>query len=538
MHHSAAGKGDYIELRRLLSAGLPEFLAKQRWFGGKARQILSTDIADAIPMRCDGFEALLLVVHVNYAGGNEEMYAVPVLCVEQPSSAPQDDSAVLRIPDDQTGTAFQVKDACKTDEFLVMLLDTIRYAAAFEGQRGKLRGLPSTEFARLYSGSEVVLKPRRLAGEQSNTSVIYGDRLILKFFRRFEEGINPDLEIGEFLTEKAHFPHVPQLAGYLDYRTADGKQMTQGILQAFVPNQGDAWRYTLKSLARFYEDLAKHGGATRNPIEARDDLETNAEIPEFTRASVEPYLSQVALLSKRTAELHLALASETNDPAFAAEPFDMPFQQVLRESLLELTHTTLNLLREQLPQLPVEWRNRSEQIGNREEEISERFRFLLSAPIHAMRTRTHGDYHLGQVLYTGSDFVIIDFEGEPARPLSERRVKRSPLQDVAGMMRSFHYAAFAPLLGASGDKSVSAAVLKRLTPWAEAWNAWVTNRFLTEYFKASGSAVYLPSSREERRNLLELHLLEKAIYELRYELNNRPTWVGIPLEGIARLLSV
>jgi maltose alpha-D-glucosyltransferase/alpha-amylase len=537
MHHSAVGKGDYLERRRLLSAGLPEFLARQRWFGGKARQILSTDIADVIPMRRDAFEALVLVVHVNYAGGNEETYAVPVLCVEQRSSA-QDDSTVLRIPDDQTGTVFLVKDACKTEEFLVMLLETIRQEAAFQGERGKLRGLQSTEFARFYSASEAMLKPRPLAGEQSNTSVIYGDRLILKFFRRIAEGINPDLEIAEFLTEKAHFPHVPQLAGYLEYRAADGQQMTQGILQAFVPNQGDAWQYTLKSLATFYEDLAKRGGAARNPIEASDDLETSAEIPEFARASVEPYLSAVALLSKRTAELHLALASETTDAAFAPEPFDKQFQQMLQESLLELTRTTLNLLREQSPALPVAWRKRSEQIGNREEEINERFRFLLSATIRAMRTRTHGDYHLGQVLYTGSDFVIIDFEGEPARPLSERRVKRSPLQDVAGMMRSFRYAAFAPLLGASVDKSVSAAALKRLTPWAEAWNAWVSNRFLAEYFKACGSAVYLPSSREERRNLLELHLLEKAIYELRYELNNRPTWVGIPLEGIAQLLSL
>jgi maltose alpha-D-glucosyltransferase / alpha-amylase len=162
----------------------------------------------------------------------------------------------------------------------------------------------------------------------------------------------------------------------------------------------------------------------------------------------------------------------------------------------------------------------------------------LKEPIRATRTRIHGDYHLGQVLYTGSDFVIIDFEGEPARTLVERRIKRSPLQDVAGMLRSFHYAAFAPLLTAAEADSDSGKDASALGTWAESWNASVTDRFLASYFQAAKSAAYLPESREETKILLELHLLEKAVYELGYELNNRPTWVGIPLEGIARLLSI
>jgi maltose alpha-D-glucosyltransferase/alpha-amylase len=162
----------------------------------------------------------------------------------------------------------------------------------------------------------------------------------------------------------------------------------------------------------------------------------------------------------------------------------------------------------------------------------------LSQPIHATRTRIHGDYHLGQVLYTGSDFVIIDFEGEPARPLAERRIKRSPLQDVAGMLRSFHYAAFAPLLTSVGEKTMPSEEAGRLSPWAESWNSWVADRFLASYFDIAGAASYLPRSREETQNLLELHLLEKAVYELGYELNNRPSWVGIPLQGISKLLSL
>lgn len=523
------------ELRSLLPARLPEFLAKQRWFGGKARQVLSTTIGDIIPMRRNDFEALWLMVDVRYAGGSEEKYSVPVVCVEGSAGVPADESVLLTVKNEESGTALVVRDASKSDEFLRLLLEAIQRKAAFRGEGGELHGSASADAARLAAASEM-LKPRHLVGEQSNTSVIYGDRLILKFFRLLEEGINPDLEIGRFLSEKTHFAHVPQLAGYLEYRAKDGEQMTQGILQAFVPNQGDAWRCTLRLLPAFYEAVRRRAGAGGEVLALERGTHPMREIPEFARAALEPHLSAAALLGQRTAELHLALAADTSDPAFAPEPFTMQFQQQLRHSLVELVRATFQLLCGKLPQLPAEWRRKAKQVVGRKERIVERFDSILNMPIHALRTRIHGDYHLGQALYTGSDFVIIDFEGEPARPLVERRSKRSPLQDVASMMRSFHYAAFAPLLGASGDKPARDE-LSRLAPWAEAWGAWVTNRFLAEYFKTSGSAAYLPSSRGQTKSLLDLHLLEKAIYELTYELNNRPKWVGIPLEGIVRLLS-
>jgi maltose alpha-D-glucosyltransferase/alpha-amylase len=192
------------------------------------------------------------------------------------------------------------------------------------------------------------------------------------------------------------------------------------------------------------------------------------------------------------------------------------------------------LLRDKVSTLPEEWREKAENLAAREQEIAGRFHAALSKPIHAMRTRIHGDYHLGQVLRTESDFIIIDFEGEPARPIAERRIKRSPLQDVAGMLRSFHYAAFAPLLG---ENKMRAEDARKMSVWAESWNAWVADRYLRKYFETAGAASYLPQSREETQGVQELHLLEKAIYELGYELNNRPTWVGIPLQGISKLLS-
>src|SRR3984893_17340307 len=396
---------------------------------------------------------------------------------------------------------------------------------------GRLRGVRAASFSELVSSAEAV-RPKLLTGEQSNSSVIYGNRVILKFFRRIEEGENPDLEIGRFLTEKARFPHVPRIAGWIEYRLLHGGAATQAILQEFTPNQGDAWRYALKTLSAFYEDAADSpSGQSSGP-----GLPRSEERRQFSSGPMARLLADIALLGKRTAELHLALSSETNDTAFAPEPFTMQFQRKLEGSFAELTRRTLRLLRARLPDVSPEHRDQSRKIIEREQDTLQRFRKLLSAPIDAMRIRIHGDYHLGQVLYTGSDFVIIDFEGEPARPLAERRIKQSPLQDVAGMLRSFHYAAFAPLLAQPMGSPVSPGRIAKLSHWAEAWSRCAANRFLGQYYETSGAARYLPAGVQERTKLLDVHLLAKAIYELGYELNNRPAWVGLPLEGISRLL--
>jgi maltose alpha-D-glucosyltransferase/alpha-amylase len=253
--------------------------------------------------------------------------------------------------------------------------------------------------------------------------------------------------------------------------------------------------------------------------------------------SISPYLDAVGLLGKRTAELHLALASESTDPAFAPEPYTAQFQRTFNETLHSLTERNLALLEAKLNELPPELRDKAKNVTARQGEILRRYDSVLGSPIQAMRTRIHGDYHLGQVLYTGSDFVIIDFEGEPARPISERRVKRSPLQDVAGMLRSFHYAAFSFHLASSDRATTEEIKSYDVRPWAERWYASVSDRFLNAYFENVAGASFIPPVRDELFPLLRLHLLEKAVYELGYELNNRPAWVAIPLEGISQLLT-
>jgi trehalose synthase-fused probable maltokinase len=520
----------YPQLRSALAGQLPAFLMKQRWFGGKARRIVSAELTDVISIPTAAQAALLLMVTVRYADNAEESYAMPVLRLADAHHARDDDSSSFKVSTD--GGLVVLTDALKNEEFLVALLDLIQRKATVQGEKGELRALQTAAYSRLYPPSAGPLKPKAVGAEQSNTSVIYGSHLILKFFRRMQEGINPDLEIGKFLTEQTSFAGVPPLAGSLEYRTRDGRLLVQGILQQFVANEGDAWSYTLRSLSHFYDAVAKHAddAGTRDSSDAEREP---VEVPSFARAVVNPYLDAAELLGQRTAEMHIALASDSRDAAFAPEAFTMEFQRDLEHSIIGLMARVFGVLRDKITTLPVDQRSKATELAEQEQTIGSRFRAALSYPIHAMRTRIHGDYHLGQVLRTGADFVIIDFEGEPARPIAERRIKRSPLQDVAGMLRSFHYAAFAPLLG---ENKLEADDARKASAWAESWNAWVSERFLRKYFLTAGAASFLPQSQEDTRILLELHLLEKAIYELGYELNNRPTWVGIPLQGISKLL--
>ena len=527
MLNPATKRETYSELRTQLPAQLPAFLLEQRWFGGKARQIVSTEIGDIIELRRGKLESLVVLVGVKFREGAEEQYVLPLVPVRAPEA--DTGSALLKISDAEFGRSLVLTNALENSDFLENLLQLIGSESVLSAERGELRGHCRAAFAKPYAEFSRPVKARLLRGEQSNSSVVYDDRLILKFFRRVEEGINPDLEMTAFLTERAQYQHVPALAGFIEYRPRNGKTSTQAILQAFVPNEGDAWKYTQRSLERFYEvaEGVSWGNAGLASDQVRQDMR------EMSGA----YLKSVSLLGRRTAELHLALASDSDDPAFIPEPFTIEFQKSFEASLLRMTRDVLRLLREKILCLPTMWQAKAEAVAQREGEIASSFQTNLREPIKGARIRIHGDYHLGQVLYTGSDFVIIDFEGEPARALSERRVKRSPLQDVAGMLRSFHYAAFAPLLGTSGNKPMDAKRFEQMRVWAESWNAQVADTFLAEYFKTSGAAPFLPENPAETSKLLELYMLEKAIYELGYELNNRPDWVGLPLEGISKLLA-
>ncbi|MGH9712756.1 MAG: putative maltokinase [Candidatus Acidiferrales bacterium] len=518
------------------AAQLPEFLPKQRWFGSKARQIQSVHLAGCIPIRMSQAVALFTLARVEFAEGPGETYVLPLLPVEQ-TSLISPESVALRIANPEAASEILLIDALSNQDFLSVILDSIQGSVSHSGVWGQLQATAEIAFRAHDLGPATNLLPRVMKGEQSNTSIVYGDQLILKCFRRAEEGINPDLEMGHFLTAIAGFPNAPPVYGSLNYLTQEGKSMTLGILQKFVPCRGDAWRFTLEFLDDFLARALSHEKGRRTSAVQNSSAAVENNLPGDLLNRFEKHLQLIGLLGKRTAELHLALASSGSDPAFFPEPFTSEFREALSRSFHDLAVRNFELLRLKTHDLPESLRDQAKDVLKLEDSVLLALHSGLEKDIVALRTRVHGDYHLGQVLFTGSDFFIIDFEGEPAKPLSERRKKRSPMQDVAGMLRSFHYAARSALLAAGENLAESPRFEPFVVQLAARWLSLATRQFLVEYRNTAGGASFLPASSTEFDGLLKLHLLEKAVYELGYELNNRPSWLAMPLAGIQEILA-
>jgi maltose alpha-D-glucosyltransferase/alpha-amylase len=529
------------ESRFVLEAVLLDYIRGRRWFRGKARDSWALQILDIIPIHSPEFAASLVLIEVEYTEGDPEIYILPLTSApaEQAGEiiAEYPHAVIARLKpgkgDGDNGNLLY--DALVNKNFCKFLIEAIGRRRHFKGKTGEILGSRTRVFRNVHGASEISLEPVPVKAEQTNTSVVYGDRLILKLFRRIEEGINPELEIGRFLTERTAFSHISRVAGALEYHRKKGEIITLATLQSFVPNEGDAWQYTLDFLNRNFEYVLAHPTVQVPPVPEKHLLSLLKEPPALAQETIGPYLISAQLLGKRTAELHMALASAPNDPDFAPEPFSLIYQNSLYHAMRSFATQTLQLLRERLKELPEELRENAQQVLDLEESIVKRFQLLRNRKISAARIRCHGDYHLGQVLYTGKDFVIIDFEGEPARSLSERRIKRSPLRDIAGMIRSFHYAAHSALLH-QASLALKPEDLPALEHWAQFWYVWVSSSFLMSYLNGVEQAQLLPDDPEQLRILLDAYLLEKAVYEIGYELNNRPDWLKVTLQGILQLL--
>jgi maltose alpha-D-glucosyltransferase / alpha-amylase len=521
-------------LRTAFAAQLPAYLPRQRWFGSKARQIQSVQLSECVPVHLSRELALIAFARVEFTEGPGETYVLPLVSSAVPS-APLADGAVVRVPVLKPPSQLPLVDALANQDFLASILDSILNGESIQGESGELRTTPEPVLGDQEIRPANSLSPRLLKGEQSNTSIIYGDRLILKFFRRIEGGVNPDEEIGHFLTAVAHFANVPPLCGSLKYHSSDGRVATVGILQGYVPNRGDAWRFIVESLVELFASLDHpiqqlSAGSSRPPANSATDADGASR-------ELRNQLQLIGLLGRRTAELHLALASSSEDPDFAPEPFTSEFREGMDRAFHDLAVRSFETLRSKVSELPHPAGEIAREVLALEDDALLVLHSVLEREIGSVRTRIHGDYHLGQVLFTGSDFFIIDFEGEPARPLNERRNKRSPLQDVAGMLRSFHYAARSAALAAQERLARSRQPGDHVDKLAAQWRALASSEFLRAYRLTAGNANFLPSSPGEFAALLRVHVLEKAVYELGYELNNRPSWVAIPLEGIREILT-
>jgi maltose alpha-D-glucosyltransferase / alpha-amylase len=539
---------------RALEKLLPAFLRGRRWFGGKARTIRAVNVWDVVPMRSVEMpgQVGMVLLRVEFDDGEPEGYLVPMAFGDEEqlrsSESPGASAMICRLEVEKGGarSAGVLYDAFGQEAFSRLLWEMIAGRRRFHGRQGSLVGRPSRRFHRMRLQAAEPWKIVASKAEQSNSTVFYGDRFLLKVFRRLEEGVNPELEIETFLTDTMAFAHAPPLAGAIEYLVPRRGPVTIGVLEGFVHNQGDAWRYTRDTVDRYLENVLSRQPmpelpAALLPHEPLIQL-AGERIPDLAESMFGPYLESAALLGRRTAEMHVALASETDLPHFGREPFSQLYQRSLYQAIRNLAGRTFTMLRHSLDHVPDDagttdsWSTEGKAIVARENQVFERLQRIVRQRIDAMRTRCHGDYHLGQVLYTGTDFVIVDFEGEPTRPISERQLKASPLRDVAGMLRSFDYACCSALAARTAGMVIGPEEAARLRAWTQFWTTWTSAAFLRAYLAVAAEQPFLPRQNESSQLLLDVYLLEKAMYELRYELNNRPDWARIPLRGMLQLL--
>ncbi len=456
------------EIRRCVDEeDLRDWVQQQRWYASKARTVAGIEIVESITLREDPLLVLALV-ETRFGTGIHELYQLP-LAIRPPSDVPRGDS--IAHTDD-----WAVYDALAEPEQALELMRRIAAGDEIETDDGRFSFHPfdTSENRDLAEASKV----RLMGVEQSNSSVVFDERIVLKVFRKLEPGVNPELEMLRFLTYRG-FPNIAPLHGWYDYE-GQAFAATLGVAQAFLPDAIGGWELALDEIA----------------------------------STPDTFLERLGSLGTATAQLHTALASDASDPAFSPE-------EPSQEALSLLTATVDEDIERIFLRLPDDDPNLAP-IAGRGQDVRERLAARAQIGVTGRVIRTHGDYHLGQTLHTPRGWVILDFEGEPARPLPERRQKRSPLRDVAGMLRSFAYV-------------TSASEILRGQPAPEGYEERMRRQFLSCYFAAVDPTL-LPAGEAAINNLLSIYELEKAIYELRYELNNRPDWTPIPVAGIVRLL--
>ena len=519
----------------LETVGLPVFLPKQRWFGEKSHHIRSTRILDWAALKSSN--SALALVEVRLEDELVDLFLVSLGMTFGDSQENLQRSAPNAIVSTIVSGAVGgiLNDAIYDDKACGALLSLIANSGQLRAHTGRIRGVRGEAFQDLLGAAELPLPVKRGSAEQSNTSILYGDRFILKLFRRLEAGPNPDCEICRFLSEKTTFDRVPPFAGLIEYQPdGDAPSVTLAMLQGLVANEGDGWKWTLEELDHYFQACAplvfpkRLRGGLGKPM----DL---SEHPAFqlARHHVGTYLDAAAMLGRRTGELHLALSVPTDDAALLAEPLTREDIHEILDDLRSTSAAALSALRKRLSELPDDTFEMALSVLSQRRWILEYFDMLKTRTPRAKKIRIHGDYHLGQVLVVKNDFVILDFEGEPARPLSYRRSKQCPLKDVAGMLRSFSYAAYTSLFDYTARHPEDA---ERMAPWAQLWERAVATEFLRAYRETTHRADFLPSDGVVFRKLLDIFLLDKAFYEVAYELNSRPAWLRIPLMGIMSLL--
>ncbi|MCY7410255.1 MAG: hypothetical protein LH473_08280 [Chitinophagales bacterium] len=499
---------------------LPEYLKQCRWFGGKARKLSEIWIDKILTLTSINNEHtfFLLILKAKYNSGKSEEYFLPLSFIS--SSENILEKGIIA----QADNGFLI-DAIYDAVFRQTIFIHLFNSQKIKQQNGAIffeRGsafIPETFSAEISS--------RVLDADQSNSSIIFsrehtspigggregvgeGADYFLKIYRKLFRETNPDVEVIQFLTEKAHFAHIPSFAGTFYWRKAFGAPITLGMMQQKLTAIKDAWSLAGDYLNEFLISLSA------------DEI----IIPQTS-------IEQATLLGTRTAEMHLALANDFTDASFSPEPFNEEYADWILDNCESLLKRRLRLTKDCYAVLDENGKTMAKFFMSNQHKIKEFFSRIKKLSLKSLRTRIHGDYHLGQILFNGSDYIILDFEGEPESSIKDRKIKHSPLKDVAGILRSFHYAVCAKLYFSTTEHSVAP---EKINAAVTRWYNEVTAAFMNEYWKTINNNMVLTAEKEELDFLLQFHLLEKAVYELGYELNSRPTWVKIPMKGIQQVL--
>jgi maltose alpha-D-glucosyltransferase/alpha-amylase len=514
------------------------YIQQQRWFREKSLKVRSMALRDAISIGTGDELCWIAIVELDFTDDQKATYAVPLAAAfgDEVEEINSDYPWIVLASLKNSEGGGVLYDGVYSPAFRKRLLESLASQKKLKGQNGSIHIQRGRGLRGKAAIADTAENSRVLRAEQSNSAILYRDAYFFKLYRKLEPGINPDIELLQHLSEHARFKNVPAYGGSLEYQPQNGVGEALGLLMEFVPNQGDAWTYTLEAVDRYFESLLekKQELETKPPRPTKPFSTQVSDMPEsFLLLADGFFMEMMALLGTRTGELHLSLASEYEKPEFKPEPFSKLYQRSVYQSLRSLFRRVSSTAKKAKRGASEQTQQGIDNLLEMESEILGRFSRITEKKIQAEKIRIHGDYHLGQVLFTGRDFQIIDLEGEPARTLSERRLKYSAFRDVAGMLRSFHYAISSRFLYYVEMRPEDEEFLRA---WVSTWYEWVRSAFLTAYLETVDGASFVPQDTEELNTLIDVFVLEKAVYEVGYEINNRPDWIGIPLEGIRFVL--
>ena len=508
-----------------LSDVLGDYIIKQRWYGGKASKIKYLELSEYFRIQQFGEVYYGLILEIDFVEAFYQHYFLPIAFVTDENFAKKDRILPISIK----GNQGFIIDATNLESFRKLVFERILTAQPKDTTKVQYQKSPSF--------TNVSYESSRFMGlEQSNTSIIYNDKYVLKFFRRLYADKNPDFEMSQFLSEKKGFKNTPAYLGSINVVDSDNDYITIGLLQQLVPNDGDAWEYMLKELHKVFLNLEYKNIKI-------DSLPNTSLFQRLNIRDIPPQIidwaglnlfSKIKTLAKRTAEMHIALGSEFEETAFTPTHFNDDYTVWLKNRMLYQFQNRLNTIENNLHKLDGLALELAHEFLNKKNVIRKRFVTFDWTKLKGERIRVHGDYHLGQVLVKDDDFYILDFEGEPESTIRDRKVKQPPLKDVAGLFRSFHYAIYATIFNNINDYK---ATQEDLFKTGEILYRYITGLFLGTYVTETQNANLNLGYNQERLFILKYCLLEKAVYELGYELNSRPQWAVIPLKGISNIIN-